>query len=60
MEVVYQTLATGMTITLKDSNKRVWPQFPLHLGIYSLSNYIHVENELKPIEALKLGTIPAR
>lgn len=54
----YQLVGHGVTKGLKDSNKSVWPQFPLSFCICSLENYQHVELEIPPIEELKLTIMP--
>jgi hypothetical protein len=38
-EVAYQTVSGGITKELKVAQKRVWPTFPIQVGVFSLSEF---------------------
>ena len=40
-EVAYQTVGNGLTKSLKDSKKSLWPSFPIQCGTLTLSNFNH-------------------
>jgi hypothetical protein len=55
-EVSYQTFDKGVTAYLSEKNKRYWPNFPIHIGQYSLLNKRHVEKEAKTLKEICLCT----
>lgn len=59
-ELAYQVTVEGMSKTLRDSKKHMWPTFPLWCGIFTLHNYKHAEKEANKIQMLNLATIPNR
>jgi hypothetical protein len=46
----------GVTSYLLDKNKRYWPIFPLHKGIYSLLKKPHIEKGAKSLREIHLCT----
>jgi hypothetical protein len=56
-EVAYQTVSTGITKELKATQKRVWPTFPIQVGIFSLSDFGHAKVEALALEDIKLVDI---
>ena len=40
-EVAYQTIGNGLTKSLKDSKKSLWPSFPIQCGTFTLINFNH-------------------
>lgn len=59
-EIAYQLTSAGVTKTLKNSKKQIWPPFPLRCGIYTLHDYKHAKKEAEKINILNLGTLPNR
>lgn len=59
-EVGYQIVSYGITKTLNESNKKIWPTFPIKFGIFSLVNYWHDEKEILAIQVLNLPIVPNR
>jgi hypothetical protein len=55
-EVAYQTIEKGVTAYLSEKNKKYWPNFPLHIGQYSLLNKKHVEKEVEVLKEICLCT----
>lgn len=41
-EIAYQTIGDGITHTLKECKKSLWPSFPLQCGVYELDDFKHV------------------
>ena len=60
MEVAYQITFEGVTETLRNKKKQVWPPFPLRCGFYALHDFKHVEKEAEKMKALSLATFPNR
>jgi hypothetical protein len=56
-EVAYQTVSGGITKELKATQKRVWPTFPIEVGIFSLSDFGHAKVEASTLEDIKLVDI---
>jgi hypothetical protein len=56
-EVAYQTVSTGITKELKAAQKRVWPTFPIQVGIFSLSDFGHAKVEASALDDIKLVDI---
>ncbi len=50
-------MATRINKTIKESNKNLWPEYPLQYGIYSLHNFVQDEYELQDLYALNIATI---
>ena len=42
-EVAYQITSEGVTQTLRNKKKHVWPPFPLRCGVYGLHEFKHAE-----------------
>ena len=59
-EVAYQITSEGVTKTLRNKKKQVWPSFPLRCGVYALHDFKHAEKEADKIKALNLATLPNR
>lgn len=59
-EIAYQITSEGVTQTLRNKKKQVWPPFPLRCGVYALHDYKHAEKEADKINALNLATLPNR
>ena len=59
-EISYQLTVEGMSRTLKNSKKLMWPPFPFKCGDYTLNNFFHAEKEVGKITNLKLSTILGR
>lgn len=59
-ELAYQITVVGMSKTLRDSKKHMWPTFPLRCGAFTLHAFKHVEKEAEKIKLLSLATIPKR
>lgn len=38
-EIAYQITSEGVTQTLRNKKKQVWPPFPLRCGVYALHDY---------------------
>jgi hypothetical protein len=55
-EVSYQTVEKGITTYLSEKNKKYWPNFPLHIGRYTLSNKPHAEKEVEALQEICLCT----
>jgi len=59
-ELAYQITVEGISRTLRDSKKQMWPVFPLQCGIFTLHDYKHVSKEAEKRQMLNLATIPNR
>jgi len=59
-EIAYQITSEGVTQTLRNKKKQVWPSFPFRCGVYALHDFKHVENEAEKMKALSLATLPNR
>lgn len=59
-EVAYQITSEGVTQTLRNKKKKVWPSFTLICGVYALHDFKHSEKEADKIKALDLSTLPNR
>jgi len=54
-EIAYQTCGVrGMSKVLKDSNKAIWPQFPVVYGAFSLYDLGHAFKEFDNMLCLQL------
>lgn len=53
-------MGKGLTKTLKDNKKSLWPIFPIRCGSFSLENFNHANQELLSLESLRLHTLPKR
>jgi hypothetical protein len=47
----------GITKELKATQKRVWPTFPIQVGVFSLSDFGHAKVEASALEDIKLVDI---
>jgi hypothetical protein len=56
-EVAYQTVAIGITKELKATQKKVWPTFPIQVGIFTLLDFGHTKVEVVSLEDVKLVDI---
>jgi hypothetical protein len=56
-EVSYQTVATGITKELKETQKKVWPTFHIQVGIFTLLDFGHTKVEVVALEDVKLVDI---
>jgi hypothetical protein len=56
-EVSYQTVSAGITKELKVAQKRVWPAYPIQVGIFSLSYFGHAKVEASALDDITLATI---
>jgi len=53
-EIAYQIVTKGVTKSLKDSKKSIWPTFTLRCGVYCLNDFKHAQVEVKHIHSLNL------
>jgi hypothetical protein len=56
-EVVYQTVAGGINKELKATQKKVWPTFPIQVGMFTLLDFSHSKVEAATLEDVKLVDI---
>jgi hypothetical protein len=56
-EVAYQTVIGGISKELKAAQKKVWPTFPLQVGMFSLQDFGHSKVEVVALEDVKLFNI---
>jgi hypothetical protein len=56
-EVAYQTVSAGITKELKAAQKRVWPTYPIQVGVFSLSDFGHTKVEASTLDDITLSTI---
>jgi hypothetical protein len=56
-EVDYQTVIGGISKELKASQKKVWPTFPLQVGMFSLQDFGHSKVEAVALQEAKLVDI---
>jgi hypothetical protein len=56
-EVAYQTVAGGITKELKAAQKKVWPTFPIQVGMFTLLDFCHTKVEAAALEDVKLVDI---
>ena len=56
-EVSYQTVIGSINKELKAAQKKVWPTFPLHVGMFSLLDFGHSKVEDVALEDVKLVDI---
>jgi hypothetical protein len=47
----------GISKDLKGVSKKVWPPFPIHIGVYSLLDFGHAKAEAMALEEMKLVDI---
>jgi hypothetical protein len=55
--VAYQTVDGGITKELKATQKKVWPTFPIWVGMFSLLDFGHTKVEVVALEDVKLFDI---
>ena len=53
-EVAYQTMAGGIAKDLKVAQKNVWPNFPIHVGMFTLLDFGHSKFKVAALEDFKL------
>jgi hypothetical protein len=53
-EVAYQMVEEGITTALQTMNKRSWPNFPINLGKFTLTNIPHTRKEVTSLKELIL------
>jgi len=56
-EVAHQTMHVGISKELKVVQKRVWPAFPMHIGMFSLLDFDHSKVEAVSLEEINLVNI---
>jgi hypothetical protein len=56
-EVAYQTVAGGINKELKAAQKKVWPTFPIQVGMFTLLDFGHSKVEAVALEDVKLVDI---
>jgi hypothetical protein len=56
-EIARQTMFGVIIKELKGVSKKVWPPFPIHIGAYSLLDFIHARAEAMALEEMKLVDI---
>jgi hypothetical protein len=56
-EVARQTVLGGISKELKAVQKKVWPSFPLQIGVFSLLDFSHSKVEVVALEEIKLVNI---
>jgi hypothetical protein len=56
-EVAHQTVLGGINKELKAVQKKVWPTFPLQIGMFSLLDFGHSKVEAAALEEIKLVNI---
>lgn len=60
-EIAYQTSSEGgMSKTLKEAKKAIWPTFPLQCGAFSLHNLGHAFKEAEIMVSIQLPKFPRR
>jgi hypothetical protein len=56
-EVAYQTVTRGISKELKAAQKKVWPTFPIQVGMFSLLDFGHSKVEAATLNDVKLVDI---
>ena len=56
-EVAYQTVVGGISKELKAAQKKVWPTFPIQVGMFTLLDFFHSKFEVAALEDVKLADI---
>jgi hypothetical protein len=56
-EVSYQTIAGGVAKELKVTQKKVWPTFPIQVGMFTLLDFDHTKVKVATLEDFKLINI---
>jgi hypothetical protein len=56
-EVAYQTVAGGISKELKASQKKVWLNFPIQVGMFTLLDFSHSKVEATSLDYFKLVDI---
>jgi hypothetical protein len=56
-EVAYQTVVGEITKELKAAQKKVWPTFPIQVGMFTLLDFGHTKVEAAALEDVKLVDI---
>jgi hypothetical protein len=55
--VAYQTVTGGINKELKATQKKVWPTFPIQVGMFSLLDFGHSKVEAAALDDVKLVDI---
>jgi len=53
----YRTVYAGIIKELKATQKRVWPTYPIQVGVYSLLYFGHAKVEAPALEYIALSSI---
>lgn len=56
-DITYQTVGDGLTKTLKEAKKSLWPSFPIQCGVYALHDFKHAALEIDNITCFNIFTI---
>jgi hypothetical protein len=56
-EVAYQTVVGGINKELKSDKKKVWPTYPIQVGMFTLLYFGHSKVEATALEDVKLVDI---
>jgi hypothetical protein len=57
IEVAYQTVIGDINKEMKEVHKKVWPTFPIQVGMFSLLYFGHSKVEVVTLEGVKLVDI---
>jgi hypothetical protein len=52
-EIARQTVLDRIRKELKGVSKKVWPPFPIHIGVYSLLDFVHAKAKAMNLEEMK-------
>jgi len=53
-EVAYQIVAGGINKELRATQKKVWPNFPIQVGMFTLLDFGHSKVKATALEDVKL------
>jgi hypothetical protein len=56
-EIARQTVLDEISKELKGFQKKVWTPFPIHIGTYSLLDFVHAKAKVAALEEMKLVDI---
>jgi len=56
-DVAYQGITRGINKELKATHKKIWPTFPIQVGMFSLLDFGHSKVEAATLEDVKLVEI---
>jgi hypothetical protein len=54
-EIAYHIVVVDIAVTLAKNLKKQWPNFPISLGIYTLSNPKHAQKEIESLDRIWLA-----